>query len=147
MNEPHGLSMEKIGRLLADFIKAKEEVSASKKALRNIFKETEDVELKARLKELKDARKKLSLDVRDLQEQIERSAMEKNPDIKDFREKVLEMEEKEADLRVAVKEASAPLLEKKAIIEIDLAQIADTPVKVHLMRGVVANFNGKEQNL
>jgi len=147
MNEPMGFSLEKISRLLADFIKSKEDISASKKALRDVLKETEDVEMKARLKELKDARKKLSLDVRDLQEQIERSALDKNPEIKDFREKVLEMEEKEADLRVSVREASAPLLEKKALIEIDLAQIADMPVKVHLMRGVVANINGKEQNL
>lgn len=146
MSQSAGEITQKINRLFSELISFQGQIAAAKKGLRNILKESEDVDLKNHLKELTSARKKLSEEIRDFKEQIERQAMENNPEIKDFREQVLELEEKEADKKVEARELATPLLKDKKIIELDIL-VDNVPTKVQLMGSVVASVNGREQHL
>jgi len=146
MSDSKGAKIEKISRLLGDLVNQQEKIKAAKKSLKDSVKETENADLMARLKELKDARKTISADIKELQAEVERQVLEDNPDIKDFRETVLELEEEEADLKVSLREIGSELLVGDKIVEIEIPT-TEMPMKAQLMRGVVANINGKEQNL
>lgn len=142
-----GETTKKLSIFLGDLIKKQEQVKEAKKALKEAIKETEDVELKDRIKELKNNRKELSAQIKEMQEELERQVLGDNPDIKALRERVLEVEEEVADLKVQVRETSAPLLEKKALVEVEVRGEGEMPTRVQLMRGVVAAINGREQML
>lgn len=146
MSDSIGQKTEKLSRVFGDMLEKQEQIKESKKALKQAMKDSEDGEIKVRLKELKDTRKGLSAEIRDLQEELERLSLENNPDIKDLRERVLEIEEEEANLKAEVRELSTPLLEKNPVLELDV-RAGDVPTKVHLMRSVVVSVNGREQSL
>ena len=77
---------------------------------------------------------------------MERHALENNPEIKDFREKVLELEEEEADKKVEARELATPLVKTQKVVELEVL-VDNIPTKVQLMGSVIASINGREQNL
>lgn len=146
MSDSIGAQTEKLGRIIGDLLRKQSQITEAKKALKEAVKSSEDGELKERVKELKGTRKTITAEIKDLQTQLDNQTLANNPDIKSLREKVLEIEEEEADLKVSVRELSGPLLEKNPIIEITVPGESDLPIKVQLMRSVIANINGREQN-